>query len=109
MPYFADIWDVVKVVEEQYEEFYVVIFNAQDVYNPPVLKPRSGQIPLSTKLFRLDKVVDIIPPHYLTVMVENFLKKYGHIGHNRQSGKTKPCLINNLSNLKTAINIYQVD
>ena len=75
MPYIADIWDVVKVVEEEYEEFYIVIFNAQDAHNPPVLKPCSGQIPLSTKLFRLDKVVNIIPEHILTVMVENFLKK----------------------------------
>ena len=111
MPYFADIWDVVKVVEGEYEEFYIVIFNVQDVYNPPVLNPRSGQLPPSTKLFRLDKVVDIIPAHYLTIMVENFLKNYGHIGHKQQSDLKgpKPCSMNDLSNLKLAINIFQVD
>ena len=109
MPYIADIWDVVKCVEEECEEFYIVIFNVQDAQNPTILKPRSGQLPLSTKLFRLDKVVDIIPAHILTIMVENFLKKYGHIGHKQQSGKTKPCSINDLINLKLAINIFQVD
>ena len=109
MPYIA-VWDVVKCVEEECEKFYIVIFNVQDAQNPTILKPRSGQLPLSTKLFRLDKVVDIIPAHILTIMVENFLKKYGHIGHKQQSGKgPKPCSINDLINLKLAINIFQVD
>ena len=110
MPYIADIWDVVKCDKEEYEEFYIVIFNVQDAQNPTILKPRSGQLPPSTKLFRLDRVVDIIPAHILTIMVENFLKKYGHIGHKQQSGKgPKPCSISDLSNLKLAINIFQVD
>ena len=110
MPYIADIWNVVKCDEEECEEFYIVIFNVQDAQNPTILKPRSGQLPLSTKLFRLDKVVDIIPAHILTIMVEIFFLKYGHIGHKQQSGKgPKPCSMNDLSNLKLAINIFQVD
>ena len=109
MPYIADIWNVVKCDEEECEEFYIVIFNVQDAQNLTILKPRSGQLSLSTKLFRLDSFVDIIPAYILTIMVEIFFKKYGHIGHKQQSGKTKPCSINDLINLKLAINIFQVD
>ena len=110
MPYIADIWDVVKCKKEC-EEFYIIIFSTQDPQNPTILQPRSGQLPPSAKLFRLDRVVNIIPAHILTIMVENFLKNYGHIGHKQQSDLKgpKPCSMNDLSNLKLAINIFQVD
>ena len=54
MPYIADIWDVVKCVEEECEEFYIVIFNVQDAQNLTIFKSHSGQLSLSTKLFKLD-------------------------------------------------------
>ena len=106
MPYIADIWDVVKCKKEC-EEFYIVIFNTQDPQNPTILQPRSGQLPPSTKLFRLDRVVNIIPAHILTIMVENFLKTYGHIGHIQQSDLEgpKPCSMNDLANFKLHINL----
>ena len=107
MPFYADIWDVVKCDGE----FYIVIFNTQDPQNPTILAPRSGQLPPSTRLYRLDRIVNIIPAHILTTMVENFLKNFGHIGHIQQSDLEgpKPCSMNDLSNLKLAINIFQVD
>ena len=106
MPYIADIWDVVKC-DKECEEFYIVIFNVQDPQNPTILKPRSGQLPPSTKLFRLDRVVNIIPAHILTIMVKSFLKTYGHIGHIQQSDLEgpKPCSMNDLANFKLHINL----
>ena len=106
MSFYADIWDVLKCDGE----FYIVIFNTQDPQNPTILAPRSGQLPPSTRLYRLDKIVNIIPPPVLTEMVENWLKNFGHIGHIQQSDlEPEPCSMNDLSNLKLAINIFQVD
>ena len=107
MPFYADIWDILKCDGE----YYIAVFDTQDPHNPTILAPRGGQLPPSTKLYRLDHIINIIPPHVLTEMVENWLKNFGHIGHVQQRDLEgpEPCSMNDLSNLKLAINIFQVD
>ena len=107
MPICADIWDILKCDGE----YYIAIFDTQDPNNPIILVPRGGPPPPSTKLYRLEQIINIIPPHVMTEMVEGWLKNFGHVGHVQSDlkGRPEPSSMNDLVDLKLAINIFQVD
>ena len=107
MPIYVDIWDILKCDGE----YYIAMYDTQDPKNPIILAPRGGPLPPSTKLFRLDRIINLIPPHVMTEMVEDWLKNYGHVGHVKSDleGRPEPCSMNDLGDLKLAINIFQVD
>ena len=101
---YYDIWDILKCEGE----YYIAMYDTQDPKNAIILAPRGGPPPPSTKLFRLDQIINLVPAHVMEEMVEGWLKVFGHVKSNLE-GRPQPCSMDDLTDLKLAINIFQVD
>ena len=104
MPEIA-IWDVVKF-DGQY---YIATYERNDPRNAPILAPRGGTPPPSTRNHKLMTVLEFVPPGRLIWLVKSFLRVFGHVGHHGHDGMPQPCTLADFESIKERINYWNVE
>ena len=102
------IWDVIKVMDDGVIDFYFLLFSVEDRENASTSKPRGRYPPVKGKLFRLDKILDLIPVHHMVSMVESFFEEYGEVTH-MMTDYPKMCSSADLPEIKYRMSYYNVN